>query len=91
MVEVFKTSVTAADHAKQLLDQLLHAYPHYKANFDLSDCDHILRVVHADGPVFGDDIIEFVRRFGYEAEVLTDMIPAEYLFAETLSTTTGYL
>lgn len=44
MVEVFKTNVTQADLAERLRAELNHHLPTAKINFDLEDCDHILRV-----------------------------------------------
>jgi len=49
MIEVFKTNVKHADHAKILVDQIHTTFADYTANFDLEDCDRILRVV---SPVF---------------------------------------
>ena len=44
MVEVFRTNVKQRDHANILISQIHKAFPDYKANFDLEDCDKILRV-----------------------------------------------
>jgi hypothetical protein len=42
MIEVFKTNVTEKENADSLLEQLHKV--NYKANFDLEDCDRILRI-----------------------------------------------
>lgn len=68
MVEVFKTNVEAADESERIIGELLHRYPQNRINFDLTDCDRILRVegetVHAGG------IIELMAAIGYLCEVL---------------------
>lgn len=68
MVEVFKTNVEATDESARIIDELLQRYPLNRINFDLSDCDRILRVegenVHAGG------IIELMAAIDYVCEVL---------------------
>ena len=44
MVEVFKTNVLKKAQSKTLLCILSEAFPSSKINFDLSDCDKVLRV-----------------------------------------------
>ena len=44
MVEVFKTNVQKKAQSKMLLCILSEAFPSFKFNFDLSDCDKVLRV-----------------------------------------------
>jgi hypothetical protein len=44
MVEVFKTNVGQASEACRLVELLLKHFPGCKINFDLQDCDKILRV-----------------------------------------------
>jgi hypothetical protein len=43
MVEVFKTNVFLSEQAVLLLQLLNENFPDAKINFDLSDCDKILR------------------------------------------------
>ena len=47
MVEVFKTNVHDVDQVNLLLNQIHNTFKGYKANFDLEDCDKILRIVSA--------------------------------------------
>ena len=68
MVEVFKTNVQKKKQSKMLLYILSEAFPSFKINFDLSDCDKVLRVV-------GDNmetlrIMKLVKEFGFNCEVL---------------------
>ncbi|WP_421879124.1 hypothetical protein [Marinoscillum sp.] len=44
MVEVFKTSVTHASDGDYLVGLLRQQFPSARINFDLQDCDHILRI-----------------------------------------------
>jgi len=44
MVEVFKTNVQEDFQAQQLVNVLLRHFPDSKINFDLEDCDKVLRV-----------------------------------------------
>jgi hypothetical protein len=68
MVEVFKTNVRRKAHSKKLLSVLSNAYPSHKINFDLSDCDKILRVEGDNVEAF--DIIMLVRKHGSNCEIL---------------------
>ncbi|WP_182921076.1 hypothetical protein [Pedobacter planticolens] len=72
MIEVFKTDVTNCDDAKWLIDQLHKTFDHYLANFDLEDCDSILRVEYSNGIVDAEAIINFLAERGFYAEVLPD-------------------
>lgn len=44
MVEVFKTNIDCETVANEVMMDLKTAFPEYKINFDLDDCDKILRV-----------------------------------------------
>jgi hypothetical protein len=44
MIEVFKTNVENVDESKMIIRQLHAHFPDYKINFDLDDCDRILRI-----------------------------------------------
>jgi len=68
MVEVFKTNVAEFAQSKFLIDQLYHHFPESKINFDLDDCDKILRVEANN--VLSNTVIELLRQNGYFAEVL---------------------
>ena len=76
MVEVFKTDVQHHDHANMLVDQIHQVFAGYKANFDLDDCDRILRVKNANGSVHPPPVIELLKYHGFSAEVLPDEVPA---------------
>ena len=68
MVEVFKTNVQKKTQSKMLLCILSEAFPSFKINFDLSDCDKVLRVE-------GDNmealrIMMLVKKYGFNCEIL---------------------
>ena len=68
MVEVFKTNVRSIRQAKFIVEKLSEVFPEHKINFDLTDCDRILRVQ-------GDNILErkiitIVTSLNYHCEVL---------------------
>ena len=44
MIEVFKTNVHETEQAKELIFLLQQKFPESKINFDLDDCDKVLRI-----------------------------------------------
>ena len=67
-VEVFRTNVQEQDLAKELTTRLLAHFPHHKINFDLQDCDRILRVEGAE--ISREKIIELITSEGFQCHVL---------------------
>lgn len=67
-VEVFKTNVEKKSQSKMLLGVLHETFPSLKINFDLSDCDKVLRVEGAH--MEPSQIMLLVNGFGFECEVL---------------------
>ena len=72
-VEVFKTNVADPERAKWLVDQLERNFTNCKVNFDLDDCDRILRVVFEE-KIQPDLLIGLLKNAGCIAEVLPDTI-----------------
>lgn len=72
MVEVFKTNVANTRQANMLLDQIHRHFNHYRANFDLDDCDSILRIKCEAGLIQPAALIKLLQDFGFKAEVLPD-------------------
>ena len=68
MVEVFKTNVQRQKQAQMLLVALEKRFPLCRINFDLDDCDNILRVEGDD--IRHQKIIELVNENGYQCEIL---------------------
>ena len=74
MVEVFKTNVKDQDVADKLIDQIHKTFIDYNANFDLQDCDNILRVRCMTGSIESTLLIYLLNQFGCNAEILQDEI-----------------
>ncbi|MES2381713.1 MAG: hypothetical protein V4538_11770 [Bacteroidota bacterium] len=70
MVEVFKTNVQGVDESKMIIQQLLAHLPDSKINFDLDDCDYILRVESLCTAT--ESIISTVQSMGYQCVELVD-------------------
>lgn len=68
MVEVFKTNVQEADESGKIILKLLEHFPDSKINFDLDDCDKILRF-EADF-IEAEKISFLLNSDGYTCEVL---------------------
>ena len=69
MVEVFKTNVQQHEQADQLASVLRGRFDFCKINFDLEDCDKILRVESKQ--ICVEAIIDILSTHGLECEVLT--------------------
>jgi hypothetical protein len=72
MIEVFKTDVSERCQANLILERLHLVFADYIANFDLEDCDRILRVKSKTGNIQTSCLIDLLKSFGYRAEVLQD-------------------
>ena len=68
MVEVFKTNVRSIRKAKFIIQKLATEFPAHKINFDLNDCDKILRVQGKN--VLQREIINVVTALNYRCEIL---------------------
>jgi hypothetical protein len=75
MIEVFKTNVNATKDADMLISHIHEAFWAYEANFDLQDCDKILRVKCIMGSIQVSGLIDLLHDFGFYAEVLQDVKP----------------
>lgn len=76
VIEVFKTNVTDGTGACMLVTELEKQFPGYSVNFDLDDCDRVMRVVSEKGNVDATAVIDVVRASGYQAEVMSDDVQA---------------
>ena len=68
MVEVFKTNVREVSEADKLVSLLLQHFPGSKINFDLHDCDKILRVEGKD--FLTETVMVVVKENGFTCDVL---------------------
>jgi hypothetical protein len=67
IIEVFKTNVQDRDKAGRILNELHGHFPNCKFNFDLDDCDKILR---AEGDFIVKKIIGYMNKKSFRCEVL---------------------
>ncbi|MES2427116.1 MAG: hypothetical protein V4560_09085 [Bacteroidota bacterium] len=69
IVEVFETNVDEIELAEKLISQLLDHFPDSLINFDMEDCDKILRVEART--VIPEKIIAILNSHGCSCKVLT--------------------
>jgi hypothetical protein len=68
MIEVFKTDVQDVDQSVLIIRKLAEHLPGSCINFDLEDCDNVLRV---EGDNFSaESIILLLNNCGHQCEVL---------------------
>lgn len=72
MVEVFKTNVFDVLDADKLVLLIHQNFNCYQANFDLDDCDRILRIKTESEQVDNLSVILLLKQNGFNAEVLID-------------------
>lgn len=68
IIEVFKTNVQEESQCKVIIEKLLEHFPNSSINFDLEDCDKILRI-HAP-TISNTKIIAILNSHGYFCEAL---------------------
>lgn len=69
-IEVFKTNVHKELDARKLEEVLHEHFPHCEINFDLDDCDKILRIEGES--VCIDSVIEVLSKLNFICEVLEE-------------------
>ncbi|MDB5198829.1 MAG: hypothetical protein JWO92_792 [Chitinophagaceae bacterium] len=67
-IEVFKTNVQEADQASKIVSLLLEHFPGNRINFDMHDCDKVLRVEGKD--FIPAKIIMLVEEHGFNCTPL---------------------
>jgi hypothetical protein len=68
MIEVFKTSINEQGQAEMILSALANSFPTIKPNFDLDDCDHVLRVEGSGFSIV--ETINLLQANGHHCEIL---------------------
>lgn len=68
MIEVFKTNMHEIPTAEKLVSLLRVHFPGSQINFDLHDCDKILRVEGEDLMIY--TIISIVQDYGFSCAIL---------------------
>lgn len=72
MIEVFKTSVQSPIQARIIEQLLLVQNPLLEINFDLEDCDKILRIKNIEDPVDISSVLKVLNETGIYVEILID-------------------
>ena len=68
MVEVFKTNVQQTKQAEELISLLQQKFPESKINFDLDDCDKVLRIEGND--FVSGNVIQVLIKRGFMCNLL---------------------
>lgn len=68
MVEVFKTNIQDAQIADFIVGELEKNFPSASINFDLNDCDNILRIEYHEN--VNDNVIQLFGNLGHYCELL---------------------
>jgi hypothetical protein len=68
MVEVFKTNIVDENTAKAVLNDLVILLPNAYINFDLEDCDRILRIENCS--IRLDLVVNILNKNGFYCEPL---------------------
>lgn len=74
MIEVYKTNIQKKNQTKEIKEQIKKRFPNYGVDFDLEDCDHILRIETFNQALDNDAIINIVQKLGFNIEILPDEI-----------------
>lgn len=67
VVEMFATNIATQSEANLVAIKLLELIPGARINFDLEDCDNILRIEHVYVPIA--DIERFVAELGFHCQL----------------------
>jgi hypothetical protein len=70
MVDVFKTNIQDSQVAENILQELKKHFPNALINFDLNDCDNILRIEHNENNI--KKTFHVFQNLGHFCEILTD-------------------
>lgn len=70
IVEVFRTNVQDERDAGMIINRLQQKFPGSRVNFDLQDCDKVLRIVSYPDQLDFDQVVEEVNISGFSIEAL---------------------
>lgn len=68
MVEIFKTDVDSKQKAIEIIKKLQEKFPSYKINFDLEDCDNILRIEAKSIKI--KEVIDILNEMNFFCEII---------------------
>lgn len=69
-VEVFKTNVVHKRVAKAIMEEIGMHQPEYRCNFDLDDCDKVLRIESAGDNVDAQLVIGILEKNNHQGSIL---------------------
>ncbi|SIS97692.1 hypothetical protein SAMN05421766_10625 [Zobellia uliginosa] len=69
IVEIFKTNVGSQQLANKIVNDLNQLYPDYIINFDLEDCDKVLRI-ESDNSIHISRIIDYGNSNNIQIELI---------------------
>lgn len=72
MVEVFKTNINTRAQAHLVANGIEDVFEGYLINFDLDDCDRIMRIRAVYGTVDSERVCRLVSAMGFNVSILTD-------------------
>lgn len=70
MIEIFKTNVQETEVSAAIIQQLLEQLPDARINFDLDDCDKILKI--DSNFIDNKRVVALLLSAGYQCEALPD-------------------
>lgn len=70
MIEVFKTDITNKTTAKAIIKALKQSFPTSNFNFDLNDCDKILRITSNQN--IASQVVEIISSQGFRCDILEE-------------------
>ncbi len=73
MIEVYKTNIEKRKAAKRVRKMLHQKFPDLLINFDLEDCDNIMRVENREGYFDVDLILQQVSEMDFCIEILEEI------------------
>lgn len=72
MVEVFRTNVNCPEKARHAISKIHKQFSYIHANFDLEDCDKILRIEFSKHESKVNEFLSFIETLDIYAEILPD-------------------
>lgn len=73
MVEVFDTNIKSTQESNEIKSLILSKFPAYIINFDLEDCDKILRI-ESQSEIASKEVIILISKLGISVKILEDIV-----------------
>lgn len=69
-IKVYKSDIDARGKARLIKRVIQKQFESYEVNFDLEDCDKVLRVESMNGPIDESALKDIFKRYGHRLEPL---------------------